>query len=105
MGGQVDGDGALPGGQLFQQRRDVGATGDGAHPTQSRQQRLQFLPGEEVGAETVALGDGDAAAIALGGHQGDARPAKVLHIPADGAAGDLEPGGQFRGGGAALARA
>ena len=46
----------------------------------------------------VPFHDGYTAALPLGGHQGNTRPAQGFHVPLDGAPGYLEGSGQLRRG-------
>lgn len=54
------------------------------------QDRLQLVLREQRRLQPIARGNGDTAALALGGHQGDARAAQRVDIAGDGAARHLK---------------
>ena len=88
---------ARPGGQLFHQLRIAPGSADTVQAPQSRQDGLHLRIGEHRAVHPIALHDGDAAARALGGGDGDSRPAQGLDVPLDGPAGHLELLRQLRG--------
>ena len=89
---------ARSGGQLLHQLGIAPGAADAVQTLQSRQDGLHLRSGEHRPVHPVALHDGDAAARALGGGDGDARPAQGLDVPLDGPVGHLELLRQFRRG-------
>ena len=103
-GGQVNeqvrttGDqGARPGGELLHQLGIPPGAADAVQAPQPCQDGLHLRSGEEGTVHPIPLQDGDAAPGPLGGDQRDARLAQGLHIPPDGAGGDLKQFRQGRG--------
>ena len=89
---------ARPGGQLFHQKGVAPGAADAVQASEARQNGLHLGGGEHRPVHPVALHNGDAAACALGGGDGDARPAQGLDVPLDGPAGHLKLLRQLRGG-------
>ena len=89
---------ACPGGQLFHQLGIAPGAADAVQTPQSRQNGLHFRGSEYRTVYPVALHDGDTAACALNGGNGDACSAQGVNIPLDGPAGHLELLRQLRGG-------
>ena len=74
---------ACSGGQLVHQLGVAPGAADTVQAPQPRQDGLHLRGGEHRPVHPVALHDGDAAPCALGGGDGDTRPAQGLDIPLD----------------------
>ena len=82
--------------QLLHELGIAPGAADAVQAAQTRQDGLHLRAGEQGAVHPIALQDGNAAAGALGGDQGDARPAQGVDVPLDGPPRDLEPFRQLR---------
>ena len=90
--------GAISGRQLFHELSIAPGTADAVQTAQPRQNGLHLRGGEHRTVHPVPLHDGDPAASALCGGDGDACTAEGFNIPLYGAAGHFELLRQFRRG-------